>query len=175
MSFLSRFNRFSEKIVGSGLAFLLLGITIILCINVITRYGFGYSLFWAEELTNYIIIWITLLGSSLCIRYGMHMSVDVLLQSIKNSLWKTIILFIEVMISLIFVVAITVIGGMQVISVMNSGQISPALMIPMYIPYLALPLGGLLMVFQYVELLLIHISNINIDSNPTKIKTDRFD
>jgi C4-dicarboxylate transporter DctQ subunit len=163
MFFLSRFNRYAEEIVGAGLAFLLLGITIILCFNVIARYGFGYALFWAEELTNFTIIWITLLGSTLCIRHGMHMGVDILLQHVHSNFGRRIIICIQLIISLIFVAIIALVGSQQVVKIYQFGQISPALMIPMYIPYIALPIGGVLMVLSYLELLLKNILNFETD------------
>ncbi|MEW5919374.1 MAG: TRAP transporter small permease [Bacillota bacterium] len=151
MPVLSRLNRIVEVIVENVLAVLLLGITLLLSYNVITRYGFSHSFFWAEEMTNYIIIWMTLLGSGICVRRGLHMSVDIIFLHVIGFL-RTFLLLFGIMVSLLFVAMVAVLGYQQVQNVIKYAQLTPALRIPMYIPYLALPIGGLLMVLEYIEL-----------------------
>lgn len=152
MLYLARVNRFIERIVGGFIASLLLGMSILLFLNVIGRYFFGFSLPWSEELTNYSIIWITFLGSGICVRKKIHVSVDLLFQYISGIPMKVIYMLILIG-SLSFVLFMGITGVKLVSGVYSSGQLSTALRIPMYIPYLALPLGGLFMALEFAELI----------------------
>jgi len=40
--------------------------------NVVTRYGFGFSIGWAEEVSSFLMIWVTYLGAGLAMREGRH-------------------------------------------------------------------------------------------------------
>ena len=150
MNVLSKINTRLEKIYAPILAGAFFGITIVLTINVIMRYIFNNSFFWAEEVTNYLIVWITFVGSALCVRYGMHVSVDMILQYAPAKTHRWIIGFTTV-IAIAFVGLLTVVGVQQCLDVLRSGQVSATLRMPMYIPYAAIPVGAFLMLLEWVE------------------------
>lgn len=50
----------------------------ILFIQVITRYLFAYSFPWGEQLARIFFVWVTMVGISMCGKYGMHITIDVL-------------------------------------------------------------------------------------------------
>lgn len=126
----------------------LLFITGLLTLNVIGRYFFGVSLKWAEELVRYTLIWLTFIGSSACVRKQKHVSIDVLLLKLQNS--KRIIAEkIINMISFLFCIIITYYGINITYSLILSKQISSAMMIPMYLAYLSIPIGGGFMSLRY--------------------------
>ena len=50
----------------------------ILFIQVITRYLFAYSFSWGEQLVRIFFVWVTMMGISLCGKYGMHITIDAL-------------------------------------------------------------------------------------------------
>lgn len=152
MFYLSQINRFIERVIGGFIALLLFSMSILLFVNVIGRYFLGFSFPWSEELTNYSIIWITFLGSGICVRKKIHVNVDLLFQYITGVPMKVIYILILIG-SLSFVLFMGVTGLKLVNGVYSSGQLSTALRIPMYIPYLALPLGGLFMALEFAELI----------------------
>ena len=47
-------------------------------VNVITRYVFNFSIIWAEEFSQYLMIWIAYLGAGLALREGRHVAVEML-------------------------------------------------------------------------------------------------
>jgi len=61
-----------EKIIVNTL---LLTVTLILFINVILRL-LGLSVQWAEEFARYGIVWVTFIGTSICVYKGAHIGVD---------------------------------------------------------------------------------------------------
>lgn len=64
-------RKIEQYLIGT----LLLAITFILFINVVLRI-FGLSFEWAEEVARYGIVWVTFIGSSVCIYKGAHIEVD---------------------------------------------------------------------------------------------------
>ena len=44
--------------------------------NVVTRYVLGFSIAWAEEVSSFLMIWITYLGAGLALRQGRLVAID---------------------------------------------------------------------------------------------------
>ena len=44
--------------------------------NVVTRYVFGFSVTWAEEFSQYLLVWIAFVGAGLALREGRHVAVE---------------------------------------------------------------------------------------------------
>lgn len=62
------------------LASIAISITVILVIiNVVLRYGFGFILPWGQELAVLCFIWSVYLGISSCYKHNLHMGVDAIL------------------------------------------------------------------------------------------------
>lgn len=139
-------NKFEEIFISIAL----LAVTALLFANVVTRYGFGFSIVWAEELTRYVLVWITLVGGSYCVREHAHVGIDALLMRFPiSSRWK-VELFV-ILLCLIYCGGLVLIGWTLLQSVIRSGQISPTMMIPMAWAYAAIPTGGLLMGIRYIQ------------------------
>lgn len=128
----------------------LLATTIILFMNVMLRYIFKSSTSWAEELIKYLMIWIAFIGGSICARTGAHVSIDFLYEYLSVKSKKMVFVVVNT-IAAIFA-CIMMIYGIKVIGfTISMGQVSPALQIPMWIPYLAIPLGFFLMTIRFVQ------------------------
>ncbi|QZY53803.1 TRAP transporter small permease [Crassaminicella profunda] len=156
-------NRMEEIFCGTAL----LATTIILFVNVVLRYVFESSTSWAEELVKYLMIWITFIGASICVRRGAHVSIDFFYEylSIKN---KKIVAIIIHGIGFIFS-CMMIFYGIKVINfIFNMGQVSPALQIPMWIPYLAIPLGFVLMAIGFIREIIKNIKGYNFDVRGVK-------
>lgn len=144
--FLGKLNKIEEIFIS----IVLLSATILLFINVITRYCFGFSFKWAEEITRYMIIWVTFIGSSVCVRKQKHVGIDALLMKCPmNISW--ILKLIILVIGILFSCVLTIYGWKLTGSVVASGQLSPAMMLPMYLVYIAIPVGGGLMIIRYFQ------------------------
>lgn len=150
----SKINRTTENTIVPIVASLLFFITVLLTLNVIGRYCFGVSLKWAEELTNYIIIWITFLAGVVCLRKGMQISMDAVVLQFSDSK-QEVIKKITNTVGLIFSLIIVWFGFKLTLMAFSTGQVSPALMVPMYIPYAVLPLSGIFMALEYLEFIIL--------------------
>jgi TRAP-type transport system small permease protein len=50
--------------------------TSLVLLNVVTRYGFQFSVTWAEELSRFVMIWVTYIGAGLALRQGNHVAFE---------------------------------------------------------------------------------------------------
>ncbi|MEW6622776.1 MAG: TRAP transporter small permease [Bacillota bacterium] len=129
--------------------FLLFSATIILFINVVLRYIFSNSIPWAEEIIRYAIVWVTFLGGSLCVKNRLHVGIDILVVIVPPFV-KRILMLIAQLSSAVFTGFITIYGLQNTMLVVETAQKSPAMMMPMWILYMSLPLGSALMTIRFL-------------------------
>lgn len=109
--------------------------------NVVSRYLFNYSIIWAEELSQYLMVWIAFLGAGLAMREGRHVAVEMLQDALPPPLARSARVLVIFAI-LAFLATLVVLGAMFAMFAWD--QETPVMNIPMGIPYLAVPLGALL-------------------------------
>ena len=81
-------NKFMKivKNLEEILASIAISITVVLVIvNVVLRYGFGFTLPWGQELSVLCFIWAVYLGVCSCYKHNLHMGVDVILAILPKS------------------------------------------------------------------------------------------
>ena len=93
------------------------------------------------------LICIFLLGAAVALKRGEHIAVTFFLQNLSKGFASTLTLVAQISVALILVVMVW--GGIKLVLV-TSAQISPALRIPMAVPYLALPIGSAVMLFHVI-------------------------
>lgn len=126
--------------------FVLTGVMFLLIFSqVVLRYVLLKPLSWSEEASRYLMIWIICLAASEAYARGEHVGLSFLQNSIssKNQKWSKI--FIHGVVSILMVV-ISYFGFCLSFSL--GDQRSPALDLPMTFPYLAIPVGALLILIQ---------------------------
>lgn len=109
--------------------------------NVVSRYIFNVSIIWAEELSQYLMVWITFLGAGLAMREGRHVAVEMLQDALPPRLARTARVIVVISI-LAFLATLVVLGFMFVSFAWE--QETPVMNIPTGIPYLAVPIGAFL-------------------------------
>ena len=135
---------------------------IVVFLQVIFRYLLNFPLFWTEELGRYLLVWSSLLGGAIALKRNEHIAVtfvtDRVPEKYRNIIGK------GVMILIIFQILILTIGGVELVY-LTKQQISPALRIPMAVPYLALPIGGAIMLIHAIARLLVPAPGPNENSS----------
>jgi C4-dicarboxylate transporter DctQ subunit len=133
-----------EKVEKFVLVVLFTEVIIVGFMQVLFRFVLKASLPWSEELLRFSFIWLTYFASSLGIMKGTHASVDVLIDRFPRMAYNITKLVIELL-TLLF--CGTIFGfGLQVISMQIArSQLSPAMSLPMWVPY-----GGLLIAFGFM-------------------------
>jgi len=147
MDFIKTFNRIEEGI----LAFALLGIALLTFVETALRYTVSYTFAWFGELANYSLIFCTYLGASIGVKYGAHFSMEALTEYCPDRashLLKATAYLISAMISLLIVYY----GTLHLLKLRSFGVTSSALQLPMYIPYIPIPLFSISMAFRFFTL-----------------------
>jgi TRAP-type C4-dicarboxylate transport system permease small subunit len=122
---------------------LLLGLAINLA-NVVGRYAFGYSLYWAEEVLVYLMIWGVFMGIAAVAYNGDHLNMD-LFSSHLDDPWKSIINGCMTLV-LILCCGFAISQSWKVVTLFyQAGQVSVAAGVPKALPHAALLVGFVLM------------------------------
>ncbi|HZK83307.1 MAG TPA: TRAP transporter small permease [Desulfosporosinus sp.] len=137
---------FVEDVTSGGLLFL--GVTIIFY-GVIMRYVFNDARSWVDEVSQYMIIWGTLIGTSVALRNDHHIKVDMLFNAFPNRVKYFVTLFAHT-VGVGFGIFLLYYGGGLVKFTYMSGQLSTDVGIPLYKVYSILPLMGFLLALRFL-------------------------
>lgn len=107
-------------------------------IQVAGRYVFNYSIDWAAETATFAQIWMILLAAGLAMRRNLHVSVDALTSVLPAPVLRVLIVLVAI--PCLWFLWQAVAGSLMLIEI-GRIQASPVLQIPMWIPYLSLPIG----------------------------------
>lgn len=119
--------------------------------QILFRYVFKISAPWTEEAARYLMIWMALLASGLAFKDGEHFFIDFLTCRMGPRLQVFLSLWMS-LIAALFILAIILWG----IPFANLGffTVAPGLQISMFLPYLAVPVGGGLMLLNLTVFIL---------------------
>ena len=137
---------FLEDFASGGLLFA--GVSIIFY-GVIMRYVFNDARSWVDEISQYMIIWGTLIGTSVALRNNHHIKVDMLFNVFPNRVKYFITLFAHA-VGVGFGGFLIYYGGGLVEFTHTSGQLSTDVGIPLFQVYSILPLMGFLLTFRFL-------------------------
>lgn len=149
---------FDEKLEEWILIFSMILIILLVFIQVLARYIFNVSVGWNAELSRYILIWITWISTSYAIRKREHIRINLVVERLPPSVQKGI----EVIVILLFgcfAAAMAVVGTEVVMDLQLMGQKTSTLGIKMWVVYLIIPIGGVLMLTRLVQQLYFVFTN----------------
>jgi TRAP-type C4-dicarboxylate transport system permease small subunit len=147
MPVLNFIDQKSEKYL---LTAILVTISVVLVVQVFMRYFVNAPLVWAEELARYLLVWCTMIGTSLAVRESRHIVVDfapVLFGPRSIGLFR----LISMAGIIVFSIVIIVYSLPFVQRVQQMNQLSPSLEIPIWWVYLALPVGAAASILRAVQ------------------------
>ena len=105
---------------------------------------------WAQELTIYLFVWMAKFGAAYGVRSGIHVGVDVLVNRLSPKNQKVFVL-ISLFAGFLFTATIGTLGANFVWGMSQTDQTSADLEVPMWIVYMAIPLGSYLMSFHFLQ------------------------
>ncbi|GIN40986.1 MULTISPECIES: TRAP transporter small permease [Heyndrickxia] len=137
--------------IGAYIAgFLIILTTFMIFYEVISRSFFNHPTSWATEMSIYSIIGSCFLGSAYAVRTYSHITVDLLINNVNDNI-KTILAYISNALGLIFSLIFTFYGYEHSMKSLELGVTSASLLrIPMYLPEMLLPVGGVLMCLAFI-------------------------
>lgn len=134
--------------VEEGISVLAMLILIaVICLQVFCRYVLQNSLDWTEEMARYMVIWSVLFGCSFAMRTGQHLELSILRNFVGPGAKKALEC-LSCLVCLGFS-GIMIYAGMEsVINIHWSEQLTPAMHLPAWIIWMAMPVGFALMGIQ---------------------------
>ena len=111
---------------------------------------FKINMSWAQELCIYMFVWMAKFAAAYGVRTGIHVGVDVLVNNLPEKLRLRFIMF-GLLAGAFFTAVIGSFGVRFVWTLAHTDQTSPDLEMPMWIVYLAIPLGSYLMCFRFLQ------------------------
>lgn len=105
---------------------------------------------WAQELCIFMFVWMAKFGAAYGVRTGIHVGVDVLINNLKESVRSKFVLF-GLFAGAFFTGTVGSFGVTFVWHLSHTTQITPDLEMPVWIVYLAIPLGSYLMCFRFLQ------------------------
>jgi C4-dicarboxylate transporter DctQ subunit len=148
MNALRTLNIFLLRICRYALIVMVPVMTGIIFVQVVLRYIFFSPLSWAEELSKYLLVWVSCLGSANGIKDAMHVSIDYLKNKFSAFPQQIVTLIIHAVTFSFFLFCI-IEGTMYAFN--GWIQTSAAMGIPMTIPYLSIPVGFSIMLCVSIE------------------------
>ena len=135
--------RVFEKVLKSLCVVLFVEMAIVTFMQVVSRYIFGASFFWAEELARFSMVWIAFLGAAIAIAHNSHTNINFFV----NLLPKTIKKYVEIAqdLACLFFVVCVIFYSWPIVSI-TMKNLSTGLKIPMGLVYISLPVSGFIMI-----------------------------
>ncbi|MGA9476746.1 MAG: TRAP transporter small permease [Desulfobacterales bacterium] len=151
--FLRRLNRGIGKAVNgievSILVFCVAALAILLIVNVFAR-TFFQSIYFAEEVSMFLVMLTTFTGVSYGVRKARHIRMGAFLDAMPPQMEKVFIIVISIVSA--FVMAImTWFSYKYLINAMDMGHMTPALRVPKWTFYVIIPIGFGLACIQYIR------------------------
>ena len=139
---LSTFDRVLLRLNRWAVIAILAAMASMVFANVALRFLTNHSILWVEEVSRYLMIWLTFLGAGIVLRYGAHIGIDALQErfpaaapAIRGAIFAILLAFFAAMVWL----------GLRY-ALLTWGQTTPVLEVPIGAVYLAMPLGFALMI-----------------------------
>lgn len=126
---------------------MLLVMTGVIAMLIVSRNLLGFSFSWSEELTRFLLVWLSMLGAAVLLRRDDHIRLELLTDYLTPKLRLALSLLLRLL-----VLGFLVILLYESWLVANARAVThaPALGLSMRIPYLALPVGAALMILATV-------------------------
>lgn len=139
------FERGLMRVNRAALILLLGAMALIIFANVVLRYTTSASIEWAEEVARYLMVWLTFLGAGPVLRYGGHIAVD----NLQDSLPPKAAVALRGVIAAILFAFFGFMVWFGVIYVERvQFQMTPTTQVSMSWVYAAMPVGGLLLMLH---------------------------
>ena len=136
-----------EVYAGAGIFIIM---TILLFVQVVTRYCFGHAVTWAEEVATILFVWMVYLGVAAAVLSRKHLKIDAFVEMLPFKAKKTLLI-----ISNVIFLAFSLYIIFPMMSLVNNyaakSATYPILKIPKALSYVVMPLCFLLTAIRLVQ------------------------
>ncbi len=127
--------------------------TILTFANVVTRYVFNFSMNFAEEISTYSFVLLSLFGASIALKRGAHLGFTLLADHVPEKIAR-IFEVISALAGVLFSFVIFYFGVRMTMTQFQRGQLSLGVQIPEWIYGSFVPLGSFFLTIRFIELLI---------------------
>lgn len=128
--------------------------TAVIFVSVVFRYVLLSPLGWAEEFTKVCLVWAVMGGSSYAFYHKLNVGVTFVVDRFHGKT-RHAIEVVLILGTMVFMGLLMILGWSAMLNVI--GKYTNAAHIPLWIPYLAIPVGGAMSILRLIELLIIEI------------------
>jgi TRAP-type C4-dicarboxylate transport system permease small subunit len=124
---------------GGFIAMVMVGLmTVIILVAVFWRYVLQDSIFWSEELSKMLMVWMTFMAAPIALERGMHVGIQSLLQAVKGRWHYAMVALGQIVI--LILMAVCVKEGFE-LAWFAKRQVASSFDMSMIWPYLSMPIG----------------------------------
>ncbi|MFZ5968556.1 MAG: TRAP transporter small permease [Bacillota bacterium] len=164
MKIIKKILDISDEILEYLAMFFLVAMTVIIAIQVFTRYFFNMTPYWSEEVALLLMVWFGFMGIAIGVKKGIHLSIEYFAGLLPGKLKKIVVKIDELLVG-IFGLLLLVYGG-RLVSVTGDSTL-PATQLPAFTLYLMAPVCGLMIVCYSVGKLM----GIDVNEEKTVINS----
>lgn len=144
------FSKTLDRAVLFSVVVLSIPLVLIVLYAVFMRYVLNAAPQWSEEIARYLMVWMSLMATSAAMRRGQHIGLTFVVEKAGPRLRLVLDLIAYALVLLFF--AVLLVKGIDM-TIFVAPQRSPSVNIPMWIPYLSVPVAGFLMIVQTLTLI----------------------
>lgn len=147
---ISKWDRVEQVLAGITVT----GAFILTFMEVIARFVFSFSFYWAKEYIIFFVIWSTFFGASQVLKKSQHIRLSVFVDMLPKR-GQLFFDWLNIGMGLVLSVALVISGYNLVADAFVKGVTTTSLAkTPLWIPYMIMPIAGVLFCFRFVELFL---------------------
>lgn len=140
-----------NKAVGVIVGLMLGVMSIFIIAQIVSRFVINMPLHWTEEAARYLMVYIVFLGAALAVRHNRMIAIEIIMENVKPKVRR--VLKITTMVITIIFSVILLVEGMDILDIVHR-QLSAGLGITMDIPYMAIPIGALLIIINSIAVII---------------------
>jgi len=138
--------------------------------NIFGRFLFGQSIYFAEEVNQFLIILITFIGIGYAARMGRHIRMSAIYDALPDAGRKVMMIVIAlVTAAAMFVLAYY--SFVYVASVYATGRVSASLRIPIFITQIWVPFGFVVTGIQYIMTAVVNLTKPEVYLSSSMVDT----
>jgi C4-dicarboxylate transporter DctQ subunit len=153
LTFFRKLNKYVGLLVNSFevsiLVFCVASLGILLITNVFAR-TFFQSIYFAEEVSKFLVMLTTFTGVSYAVRKARHIRMGAFLDAMPEKMEKAFIIIISI-VSAVVMGIMTWFSYKYLMNAMDMGHMTPALRVPKWTFYVIIPIGFGLACIQYIR------------------------
>lgn len=140
----------------------MMGILIVTVLwQVTSRYLLPQPASWTEEMSRFLLIWVTMLGAAYLTGQHGHIAIDLISDRLSPRRARHLQTFIRSTVMVFALLAFCVGGANLIYITLSLGQSSAVLGVPLGYVYMVIPASGLLIVFFTIhDLIVLHTSSM---------------